>query len=257
MNAKQVIAMGIAAATLGLGPTMANAEGFYLSAFGGLSNLDIDKGAFDASYAPVLRNNIPPQIVLDANDDEHEFVATGSGYRSGSIDDSGIGWGLQVGYEFNNYVALEIGYVDLGKARQEGGSLLATWASETLAGTFDANLAVSGRVVSAGPTLAVVGKFPFGAGFSAHARAGIYFADTRVRLKYMGFIDDFSPDVRVEDPAEFKAGTQELFLGTGAGWDINEDFGLRIEIQRFFDVGDEDRTGESDATLFTLGVVFR
>lgn len=260
MNSKQVIAAGIAAAVLGLGPTVASAEGFYFSVFGGLTNLDIDDDAFDAAYGPVLRNNIPPQIVttgVPPNQVNHQFTATSSNYVSGDIDDTSTGWGLQVGYEFNNWVGVEIGYVDLGKVREEGGSLLATWTSETLAGQFDATLDVSARVVSAGPTIAVVGKFPFGAGFSMHGRAGIYFADTRVRLKYTGTIDEFAPDRQVEEPAEFKAGTQELFLGLGGGWDFSEDFGLRVDLQRFFDVGDEDRTGEADSSMLSVGILFR
>jgi hypothetical protein len=145
----------------------------------------------------------------------------------------------------------------LGKARQEGGGLLARYTSETDPLIFDVVTDVSARVVSSGPTLAVVGKFPFGAGFSAHGRAGLYFADTRVRLKYSGIIDEASPDLPVETPVEFKASTQELFIGLGGGWDFAEDFGLRLEVQRFFDVGDEDRTGEADATLLTVGVLFR
>jgi OOP family OmpA-OmpF porin len=256
MNAKQIVATGVVATMLGLGPTVASAEdGFYFSVFGGLSSIDIDEGALDASYGPVLTDR--GQIVLNDGTDDHVFTGTASNYSSGSVDDSGIGWGVQVGYEFNPYVALEVGYVDLGKARQEGGSLLASYTTETDPFTFDVLTDVSTRVVSAGPTLAVVGKFPFGAGFSAHGRAGIYFADTRVRLKYSGTIDELSPSLPVETPVEFKAGTQELFIGLGAGWDFAEDFGLRLEVQRFFDVGDEDRTGEADATLLTLGVSFR
>lgn len=255
MNAKHSMAVGVAAALLGFGPTIASAEGFYLSAFGGLSTIDLDQNAFDASYGPILQDRVG--FILDDGTDEHEFRGTASGYVPGSIDDSGIGWGLQIGYEFNPYVALEIGYVDLGKARQEGGSIVGTFASETTAFTFNSTMGVSARVVSAGPTIAVQGKFPFGPGFSVHGKGGIYFADTRVRMKYIGVIDELSPDLPFEAPVEFKAGTQELFAGIGGGWDFSEDFGMRIEYQYFLDVGDEDRTGEADAQLLSFGIVFR
>jgi OOP family OmpA-OmpF porin len=256
MNAKQIVATGIVATMLGLGPTIASAEGFYLTGFGGISSLDVDKGSFDASYIPVLDNNVSV-VLTDATDDDHTFTAVGRNYRSGSVDDSSIGWGLQVGYEFNPYVAMEIGYVDLGKARQEGGSLVARFSSETALDTFDVNASTSARVVSSGPTLAVVGKFPFGAGFSVYGRGGLLFADTRVRLKYIGTIELTTPDTQLEAPVEFKASTQELFAGLGAGWDFSEDFGLRVDLQHFLNVGDSDRTGESDATLLSLGVTFR
>lgn len=255
MKAKRVVASGVVAALIGLAPTLASAEGFYLTAFGGITSADIDEGAFDASYGPVLQQR--GQLTISDGTDDHVFSPAASNYQSGSVDDSGIGWGLQVGYEFNPYVALEVGYVDLGKYRQEGGSILATYTSETDPTVFDVPADVSARIVSAGPTLAVVGKFPFGSGFSVYGRGGVYFADTRARLKYMGVADEFSPDQVLELPLEFKASTQELFLGLGAGWDFSEDFGLRLDFQMFMDVGDEDRTGESDLGLFSVGVTFR
>lgn len=256
MNARQVVASGIVAATLGLVPTIAAAQGFYMTAFGGMTSADIDEAAFDGSYGPVLQSR--GQLVFNDGTDDHLFSATTtSNYVSGSLDDSGFGWGLQVGYEFNPYVALEFGYVDLGKYRQEGGSILANYTSESDPFFFTLPAAVSARIVSSGPTLAVVGKFPFGAGFSVHGRGGIYFADTRVRLKYIGTATEFVPDQTIEVPIEFKAGTQELFAGLGAGWDFSEDFGLRADFQYFLNVGDDERTGETDIVFLSLGVTFR
>jgi OOP family OmpA-OmpF porin len=262
MNAKQVVASGIVAAAMGLAPTIAAAQGFYMTAFGGITSADIDERAYDASYVPVLESR--GQLVFTDGTDNYYYDATASNYASGGgFDDSGIGWGLNVGYEFNPYVALEVGYVDLGKYRQEGGSVLATYTTQAAAlpaglpAAFAVPADVSARIISSGPTLAVAGKFPFGPGFSVYGRAGVYFADTRVRLKYIGTAAAFDPDQLVELPVEFKAGTQEIFVGLGAGWDFSEEFGLRFDAQYFLNVGDDDRTGETDVLLITLGVAFR
>lgn len=32
---------------------------------------------------------------------------------------------------------------------------------------------------------------------------------------------------------------------------------MRLEYQRFFDVGEDDETGETDVDLVTLGILFR
>ena len=166
-----------------------------------------DERAFDASYGPVLQSR--GQLVFTDGTNDFVFSATPTNYVSGSVDDSGFGWGLNVGYEFNRFVALEVGYVDLGKYRQEGGSIVANYSTEALAlppelpAAFGVPAEVSARIVSAGPTLAVVGKFPFGPGFSVYGRGGMYFADTRVRLKYSGTAAAFNPDQFIELPVEF------------------------------------------------------
>jgi OOP family OmpA-OmpF porin len=262
MNATQVVASGIVAAAIGLAPTIAAAQGFYMTAFGGFASADIDEPAYDLSYVPVLQSR--GQLVFTDGTDNIFYDVTASNYVSGGgFDDSSVGWGLNVGYEFNPYVALEVGYVDLGKYRQEGGSLLANYSTTAtpLPPAFPAAFAVpadvSARIISSGPTLAVAGKFPFGPGFSVYGRAGVYFADTRVRLKYMGTAAAFDPDELIEVPVEFKAATQEIFAGIGAGWDFSEEFGLRFDAQYFLNVGDEDRTGETDVLLITLGIAFR
>ena len=161
-----------------------------------------------------------------------------------SLDDSDIGWALYVGYRFNNYLAAEIGYVDLGEA------LYNADISVTVVGaTFPVEASV--RFASAGPSAAVMGMFPVNERFDVHAKAGLYFADTRVRTR----IRDMAFDENLFHE-EIDSGEQEVFFGVGGAWNINDSFSLRVEYQRYFDVGDEE-TGETDIDLITLGVLFR
>jgi hypothetical protein len=53
------------------------------------------------------------------------------------------------------------------------------------------------------------------------------------------------------------ASETELFAGIGGAWNINENFVLRVEYQKFLDVGDEEKTGESDIDVFNVSVLFK
>jgi OmpA-OmpF porin, OOP family len=229
MNAKQIIATGIVTAMLGLGPTVASAqEGPYFGLFWGKGRTDVDKSDLDA-------------IAVN--------LATGAGGTNtagaSSLNDTDSVWGAQVGYRFNRFVAAEIGYVDLGKTNYTS-ELDANFGTPVLVG-FD----VDQRLLSSGPTVAALGMFPIGQRFDVYGRAGIYFADTRYRIKVQ-FVGD--PEII---SSEEKAGTQEFFGGFGFAWNINESYALRTELTYFNDVGDDDRTGETSSTLITLGVQFR
>jgi OmpA-OmpF porin, OOP family len=161
-----------------------------------------------------------------------------------SLDDSDIGWGVQVGYRFNSYLATEVGYVDLGEALYEA-TLTVDDGSETFP------VEVSSRLVSAGPTAAVMGILPVGERFDVHAKAGAYLADTRLRARVRDV--EFAENIVHQ---ETDAGELETFFGVGGAWNLSNNYSLRFEYQRFFDVGDDDH-GEGDIDLFALSVLFR
>ena len=231
MNLKQVMATAIVGATLSLASAVATAqEGPYFSVFWGQSMVDVDKGDLDV-------------LALDLGTEIGGSSTTGSS----SVNDTDTAWGAQIGYRFNRFVAAEIGYVDLGKANYVG----------ELSSVFPApvngrlNYEVHQRFLSSGPTIAALGIFPIGQRFEVYGRGGIYFADTRYRLKL-----EF-PLLDEPISSEDKAGTQEFFGGLGFAWNINEDYAVRVEGSYFNDVGDDDRTGEASVALLTIGFVFR
>ena len=228
MNLKQVIATGIVATVLGLGPMVASAqEGPYFGLFLGKGSIDISRDDLNQ-----LASNLTQQIGGTA--------PTGTS----DLNDMDSIWGAQIGYRFNRWVAAEVGYVDLGKAHYEA-NLVSNF------GAGNEAYGVRGRFLSSGPTVAVLGILPIKDLFDFYARGGIYFADTRFRVAFdfVGTIDDQS--------VENKAGTQELFGGVGFAWNINQDWAVRAEATYFLDVGDDDRTGESSITMLGLGIVFR
>jgi hypothetical protein len=225
MNAKQVVASGIVAAMLGFGPTVASADPYFALFFG--------KGSLDISRSEL--NQLSVDLTVNA-------LGGTAPTGSSDLNDMDSVWGAQIGYRFNRWVAAEVGYVDLGKA-----NYVANLTSDFGAGPEQYQS--RGRFISSGPTVAVLGMIPLGERFDIYGRGGVYFADTRFRVRFE-FFDGFAS-------AEEKAGTQEFFGGLGFAWNIGEDYALRLEGTHFLDVGDDDRTGEVSVTMLAVGLAFR
>jgi OmpA-OmpF porin, OOP family len=200
-------------ASLGIAGS-AHANGLYFGLSGGIGNTDLSKSDFDKTY---IGTPIP------------------AGYKS-SLDNSTTTWGAQVGYDFNDYVGLEVGYVDLGTAQYD-----ATYQNESVRNRFE----------SSGLTLAVTGTFPFSGQFDVHGRAGVLFSDTRSTEK---FKDLLTGDTQGDGT---KGTDNDFFLGVGAGWNINHTFTLRLDYTHFMKVGTEDETGEANIDMVTIGFLFR
>jgi OOP family OmpA-OmpF porin len=224
------------AAALAMITTNASAaeyQGFYFGLFAGATSVDTQGSKEDRDEAVAIPT---AELLLSEGLDV-------VGIES-SLDDSDIGWGLEVGYRFNRYIAVEAGYVDLGEALYEA-IITADDGFETFP------VEASSRFVSSGPTAAVLGMLPISERFDVHAKAGMYFADTRYRARVRDV--DFAENVLHN---EVKAGENEIFLGLGGAWNISEGYALRFEYQRFLDVGDDD-TAETDVDLISLSLLFR
>lgn len=214
------IAVATLAAGLLPGANALAEAGFYSGFFGGMSMADMgSKGSLDEVYF----GDLP----LD----------------SSSLDDSDGTYGVQVGYRWNSYIAAEIGYVNLGEGVYE--------AAISDPAIVPSPIEFSARFRSTGPTLSVLGTLPAGERFDFHGRLGAYYSDTRYRER----LED--PDTGETASIEFDGNSIDAFAGIGAAWNINASYTLRVEYQRFFDVGDEEETPEADIDLLMFGVLFR
>lgn len=238
-------------------------RGFYFGIWGGTGEYDTaSQGSIDDD-------------VLGELDDELALVpgnlAT-TAVLDSDLDDSLTPWGLQVGYRFNKWVAAEVGYVDLGELLYTLPGELAgpymylcsapaclddegnpTIQTRQLDGEFERSI----QLTSAGITASVLGMLPLTSRFDLHLRGGIYYGDTRVtnRLRYIDGADPsdiFNLRHQREDASQ-----TELLAGVGAAWNINESFALRVEYQRFFDVGDDEKAGEFDVDVLNVAVLFK
>jgi OmpA-OmpF porin, OOP family len=256
MNKKRLLA-GLALGCV-LSTPAAFAEeyrGFYFGVWGGSADMDFgSKAAADEEVFDLLVDEFP-RIGLPGT--SLSGTVTGS-----ELDDSMTAWGAQVGFRFNKWVAAEVGYVDLGELLYTmngtiGGNYVYVCECEeptVVNRTLDGNFERSVQVTSAGITAAALGMFPIGPRFDLHVRGGIYYADTRVtnRLRYIDSNETFNLLHGRVDASE-----TELFAGLGAAWNINESFALRVEYQKFFDVGDDQKNGESDIDVLNLALLFK
>lgn len=243
MTKQSHVTAGLALAALGLacsGSALAEETGWYFGFSGGISSTGLSKGDVDRR----LVNDIAAGLA------EEDLILTQAAVAS-DLDDSDKAWGINIGYRINRFVAAEVGYLDLGKFVYENAMNLTVddgpggLAAQVFPSTSDFRLTVRG------PFASVMGMFALGERFDVHVRGGLLFADTRARTRMV--LDDI-PDSLTS--FETKDSSSDFFGGIGATWNINPSYSLRLEYQKFLDVGD-DHTGESDVDVVNVSILFR
>ena len=154
----------------------------------------------------------------------------------GSCDDKGTGFKAFVGHNFTSNVGVEFGYVDFGKVSGTDNSL-------------GFPLSATAKAYALGGS--VVGNLPFDA-FSLFGKAGAYYTHVKFDASALGASASGSGSKFVPE------------VGVGARYMINKQFGVRLEYERFFGIGDFDVTGpggtvhldKSDIDMFSAGLEF-
>jgi OOP family OmpA-OmpF porin len=154
--------------------------------------------------------------------------------------DSDSTLGLTAGYRFNNFVAVELAYLDLGEVRySETGRDLAPASSGALDSTASAR----------GIGFSVVGAFPVG-GWDFHAKVGGL--QTKTELETV-----IRSQTVAQQEFNDSASTFEIMFGVGVGYTVAERFNFSIDYTKIPDVGDEDKTGEADVSVLSFGASYR
>lgn len=115
-------------------------------------------------------------------------------------DDTGAGWRVFAGLDFNEYLALELGYADFGEAQWR-------YQSDGSGGIWNAG-PIDKRVAVKAIDLAWVGKLPLSADFALFARVGASQWESRTR---------FSGDLQSRGPISFDETADDLGASYGAG----------------------------------------
>jgi OOP family OmpA-OmpF porin len=185
-----------AAAVLWLGALMAvsqaSAQGFYIG--GSVGESDADEG-----------NAIPDLIT------------------SGPVDGKDSGMKFFGGYQFNQNLAVELAYVDLGKA--------------TYSGTFGGSPVTGGSVKTSGLNASVVGTLPLNPSFSLFAKAGLFTWEAKAR------------DTTGGVPFSGKEDGADLSFGFGGAYNLTKNFSLRAEWEQFEAV--------DKISLLSVGVAYK
>lgn len=178
-------------------------------------------------YVGLSAGSTDQKDVCDEIDDPPFVVFTGS------CDESDTGWKIFVGKQFNKNWGLEFGYADLGEAE----------ASGTLTITPSPPVAASATLEAKSVYAAGTGSVPLGASekFALFGKLGAVAWDVDL-------------DVSIPTESGSETGASAL-LGFGFKYDFTERIGIRGEWERFFAVGDDEETGQTDIDLVSLGVV--
>jgi OmpA-OmpF porin, OOP family len=140
-----------------------------------------------------------------------------------SCDDSSTGWRAFGGYRFNPYLGYEIGYADLGKVTQ------------TLAG-------VASTFESTAIDVVLFAALPIGPDFSFFVKGGVFRWDL---------------DLKSPGAATTSSHGQDTTYGFGLHYNLTRNFALRLEWQRYNDIGNVSTTGQSHIEVTSAGLVLK
>ena len=143
---------------------------------------------------------------------------------STSCDDKDTAYKLYGGLEVNEFMSMEFGYVDLGKSTYSG--------------------AVSGKRDTRGMSVQLVGTYSLSPKFTLLGKGGFGILHTEVDGTVVASNSEADTDL-------------EWSLGLGAQYNFTKNVGMRVEWERYFNVGDASTTGEADVDLITAGVIFK
>lgn len=212
----------------------ATAQGWYLGAGGGAATHDVSKGGAQNSIL----------VGIDAG--------FGSGFvaaiprASLETDDSDTGWRGLAGYRFNRYFAAELEYLDFGSSEIHETYNVA-FGFEPVPQVIEIRRDFKTDV--SGPAVSALGKLPIGERFELFVRAGVLFAESKVRS---GGILQIPPA-----PDSVTYADRVLIGGAGVDWNFAGRWSARLEYQRSKDIEPNLAIAESHVELLSLGVLFR
>jgi len=153
-----------------------------------------------------------------------------------SLDKNSFGGKLYGGYQFTDYFAVEGAWTDLGKASGTERDVIVPGDQRS----------IDWR--ARGLEASVLFGLPVGDVFRFYNRLGAFRSTTDVDSTYT--VSGSST------PGSVSRSETNFVFGLGGQWVIAERFDLRVEWQRFLDVGDSSTTGSADVDFVSLGLMF-
>lgn len=177
------------------------------------------------------------KVDSDANSLSSDLMAIGVSNVSTSQDNNDTGWKVFGGYQFNPHFGVEWGYADLGK-------YMAT-ATGQLRGVA---ISARGNVDAYAVFADVVGHIPLiNNALSIFGKAGVAYTKTKLNASASGG--------GVSASSGDSDGEVVPKLGLGVRYSLTRQFAVRAEYERYFNVGDKNKTGESDVDMWSIGVM--
>lgn len=198
-------------AALALGTATAQAGDWYALGMVSHSNAKLNKSASDSA-----------------------LTSAGVTGLNSSTDETSNKWRLQLGYQFNDNLAVEGGYIDLGKAKYN-----ATYTGGS----------ASGEIKAGGPDIMVLGMLPLNDDFSLYGELGMVYAKVKSDLSATG------PGAGAADSYD-KSKTRPIY-GVGGIYNFSDSMGVRVGYERVNNLGDNNRLGDMDMNIYSVGLSYR
>jgi OOP family OmpA-OmpF porin len=176
-------------------------------------------------------------------DADVQGIWEGSGFdvdswQSNIADKTDIGYAFSVGFQFSQYLAAELGWVDMGTIHYEAAGAVSEGGSSYNSSTF-----VSAK--TKGPLLAGIGIWPLGDRWSLDARAGMLFGKTR--LKAAAYLEG----TYIGEASE-KDNKNAVMLGAGVNWAMSPGTAIRVGYTRLT----KAMVDQYDVNAWTLGLKY-
>jgi OmpA-OmpF porin, OOP family len=147
---------------------------------------------------------------------------------SDSFDGKDTGFKIFGGYRFNPYFALEVAYVDLGKATYSGTFVHPVFGPQTVTG---------GSLETWGVNASAVGILPLSPSFELFGKIGLFGWESKAR------------DTTGGVPFSGEADDADVSFGAGMALNVTRNVSIRVEWERFRAVDNID--------LLSLGLAFK
>ncbi|CAN5414764.1 hypothetical protein BH11PSE9_BH11PSE9_26520 [soil metagenome] len=165
---------------------------------------------------------------------DQSLTSAGATGLSSSAREGSNQWRLQGGYRFGENWAVEAGYIDLGKAKYS-----AAYSGGTASGSLEA----------AGFDAAGLYLLPLASGITVFGKAGVMLA--KVKSNLAGVPGAGAGSVNAS------SNSVKPLLGLGLTYALTEHIDLRSEFDHVGHIGSANRTGTMNASMFSVGVVYR
>jgi opacity protein-like surface antigen len=169
------------------------------------------------------------------------------------FDATGNAWKVFGGYRFNDMVAVEVNYADLGRH-----STFTTMVAPD--GFNTASILVRREIKGYGADLLLSARV--GGQFSVFGRVGAFRSRLQADAQLDGLIN-FTNGNPLDRARSTTVNETVLRYGAGADWWFRPDVGLRLDWERYsnvgkkFEIGGSGTTGEANTDAFYLGVIAR
>jgi len=170
-----------------------------------------------------------------------------------SCEDKGDGNKLSLGFQFNNYIAVEVAHVNSGELTASGG-YNDSWMGDTYSSSYKDNAEVKGW------NLAAMASLPMGDSVSLFAKVGMFSWESELSGSWSYAFNTQSSGLQ-QDSGTFSHDDDGQSSSYGLGMSIkpSDSISLLLEWQTYADIeisGGDDSL-ETDVEMTTLGLQFQ